>query len=148
MFDSLISGQHRELEIPIAGNARSLCSLKIRLGDALKWLADQFTVSGNEAFKSYAEIKPQLRFGISATGLVIQLRRTGLNQPDAADDTDHPLNLDVETIKRMIALANDPSQPLGARARFADTVKREFELRRDEPELQNIAFNSAESFIT
>jgi len=41
LFDDLIGGTPA-LEIPLEGNGKSLCSLPIRISDALKWLADQF----------------------------------------------------------------------------------------------------------
>ena len=42
LFDDLIGGT-TALEVPLEGNGKSLCSLRIRISDALKWLADQFT---------------------------------------------------------------------------------------------------------
>ena len=40
LFDDLIGGTPA-LEVPLEGNGKSLCSLHIRISDALKWLADQ-----------------------------------------------------------------------------------------------------------
>ena len=40
VFDDLIGGTPA-LEVPLEGNGKSLCSLHIRISDALKWLADQ-----------------------------------------------------------------------------------------------------------
>jgi len=135
-FDSLISGQQRELAIPLAGNARSLCSLKIRVGDALKWLADQFTSHGNEAFKPYAELKPRLRFYSNACGLVVQVKPPRLILQQSTDEPERPLNLDAATIRRMIALSNDPNQTEDVRKRFAATVERELVLRSNDPALK------------
>ncbi len=41
LFDDLLGGT-TALEVPLEGNGKSLCSLRIRISDALKWLADQF----------------------------------------------------------------------------------------------------------
>jgi hypothetical protein len=41
LFDDLKGGTPA-LEVPLEGNGKSLCSLRIRISDALKWLADQF----------------------------------------------------------------------------------------------------------
>ena len=41
LFDDLLNDAP-PIEIPLEGNAKSLCSLKIRICDALKWLADGF----------------------------------------------------------------------------------------------------------
>ena len=43
LFDDLLGGTP-SVEVPLEGNGKSLCSLRIRISDALKWLADQ--VSG------------------------------------------------------------------------------------------------------
>ena len=49
------------LEVPLEGNGKSLCSLRIRISDALKWLADRFR-SGDHAMEPYARLKGRLRF--------------------------------------------------------------------------------------
>ena len=41
LFDELLDGS-MALEVPLEGNGKSLCSLRIRISDALKWLADRF----------------------------------------------------------------------------------------------------------
>ncbi len=41
LFDDLLGGT-TSVEVPLEGNGKSLCSLCIRISDALKWLADQF----------------------------------------------------------------------------------------------------------
>ena len=43
LFDELIEGSVA-LEVPLEGNGKSICSLRIRISDALKWLADRFRV--------------------------------------------------------------------------------------------------------
>ena len=45
LFDELIDGSVA-LEVPLEGNGKSLCSLRIRISDALKWLADRFRAGG------------------------------------------------------------------------------------------------------
>jgi hypothetical protein len=139
-FDSLISGEQRELTIPLAGNARSLCSLKIRVGDALKWLADQFTSHGNPAFKPYAELKPLLRFVGSECRLVVQVKPPRLISHQSTHEPERPINLDAATIRRMIALSNDPNQTEDVRKRFAATVERELLLRSNDPALAAFSF--------
>ena len=41
------------LEVPLEGNGKSLCSLRIRISDALKWLAGQFR-AGDADMEPYA----------------------------------------------------------------------------------------------
>jgi hypothetical protein len=125
VFDAFISGQQSELEIPVAGNARSLHSLKIRIGDALKWLADQFHVVGNIAYLPYADIKPRLRFGIGQRGLTIALRR---NEKTKSTDQHQPLNLDEDTLKRLSAMSQDLNYTPAERKMFAETVRQELGL--------------------
>ncbi len=122
VFDSFITGERREQEIPLAGNARSLQSLKIRIGDAIKFLADQFSLTGNEVFKPYAELKPMLAFGSGETGLIVKLRRRdALVQPEDYK----PLNLDSETVNRLIAMSQDMKYILADRLLFAETANAE-----------------------
>jgi len=45
LFDELIDGS-MALEVPLEGNGKSLCSLGIRISDALKWLAERFRAGG------------------------------------------------------------------------------------------------------
>jgi hypothetical protein len=134
LFDSFITGEQREQEIPLAGNASSIHSLKIRIGDALKYLADQFALAGNAAFKPYAELKPMLCFGIGQRGLVIKLRpRLGAVAPEDYK----PLNLDAETLKRLTAMAQETKYTLADRLLFAETV-------RVERKVQNPKFYDSE----
>jgi hypothetical protein len=121
------SGQQREQEIPLAGNARSLQSLKIRIGDALKWLADQFNQSGNVAYKPYAELKPKLRFGIGERGLIIRLPQCPSVVPPERYKF---LNLDADTLKRLSAMSQDPQYTPEHRQIFAETVRHEMATRQ------------------
>lgn len=124
LFDSLINGESERL-VPLAGNARSICSLKVRIGDALKWLADQFVLAHNTAYKAYAELKPRLRFGTSESGLIIRVRPAS---PLLAQTSEYePLNLDTATLERLTAMANDPKYSLAEREKFAALVRREKE---------------------
>ena len=126
VFDSFITAERREYEIPLAGNARSLCSLKIRIGDALKYLADQFALTGNVAYKNYAELKSMLVFAGGENGLVLKLRRrAALVQPEDYK----PLNLDAETVNRLIAMSQDQQYSLADRLLFAETVRVEREVQ-------------------
>ena len=60
LFDDLIGGT-TALEVPPEGNGKSLCSLRIRISDALKWLADQFR-AGNASMEPYARLKGRIRY--------------------------------------------------------------------------------------
>ena len=73
LFDELLKGETC-IEVPLEGNAKSLCSLKIRICDALKWLADQFR-AGNPSMEPYARLKHQLRFSTHGAALRIHLKR-------------------------------------------------------------------------
>ncbi|SVC75158.1 uncharacterized protein METZ01_LOCUS328012, partial [marine metagenome] len=57
------------------GNAKSLCSLKVRICDALKWLADGFHKRHNPSMKPYALLKPQMRYEAQGDSLIVQLRK-------------------------------------------------------------------------
>ena len=73
LFDDLIGGTPA-LEVPLEGNGKSLCSLRIRISDALKWLADQFR-AGNPSMEPYARLKRQLRYSTHGAALRIHLKR-------------------------------------------------------------------------
>ena len=60
VFDDLIGGTPA-LEVPLEGNGKSLCSLRIRISDALKWLADQFR-AGNPSMEPHALLKRRIRY--------------------------------------------------------------------------------------
>ena len=97
----------------------------MRLGDALKWLADQFALAQNAAFRAYAELKPKLRFGASERGLIIRVRRVpALIMPP---DDYKPLNLDAAALERLIAMSRDEKYSPVERERFARLVKLEVE---------------------
>ena len=74
VFDDLLDGAP-SLEVPLEGNAKSLCSLKIRICDALKWLADGFHKRHNPSMKPYALLKPQMRYEAHADALILHLRK-------------------------------------------------------------------------
>ena len=72
LFDDLIGGTPA-LEVPLEGNGKSLCSLRIRISDALKWLADQFP-AGNASMEPYALLKSRLRFTVTDSALRLHKR--------------------------------------------------------------------------
>jgi hypothetical protein len=72
-FDDLIDGT-TALEVPLEGNGKSLCSLRIRISDALKWLADQFK-AGDASMESYARLKRRIRYTATDSALRIHLKR-------------------------------------------------------------------------
>ena len=73
VFDDLIGGT-TALEVPLEGNGKSLCSLRIRISDALKWLADQFR-AGNPSMEPYARLKGRIRYTATDSALRIHLKR-------------------------------------------------------------------------
>ena len=73
LFDELIDGSVA-LEVPLEGNGKSLCSLRIRISDALKWLADRFR-AGDPTMEPYARLKSQLRFKAADSALHLQVRQ-------------------------------------------------------------------------
>ena len=73
LFDELIDGS-MALEVPLEGNGKSLCSLRIRISDALKWLADRFR-SGDHTMEPYARLKGRLRFKAADSALHLQVRQ-------------------------------------------------------------------------
>ena len=79
VFDDLIDGT-TALEVPLEGNGKSLCSLRIRISDALKWLADQFR-AGNPSMEPYARLKGRLRFSATDSALRIHLKRPHAYRP-------------------------------------------------------------------
>lgn len=126
LFDSLADGEPERL-VPLAGNGRSIHSLKVRIGDALKWLADQFTLAHNATFKAYAELKPRLHFGTSERGLIIKVRRAS---PPMSEQCHYkPLNLDTATLERLAAMSRDEKYSPADRAKFAALVQREENLQ-------------------
>jgi len=74
LFDDLLAGAP-PIEIPLEGNAKSLCSLKVRICDALKWLADGFHKHHNPSMKPYARLKPQMRYEAQGDSLIVELRK-------------------------------------------------------------------------
>jgi hypothetical protein len=79
VFDDLIDGT-TALEVPLEGNGKSLCSLRIRISDALKWLADQFR-AGNPSMESYALLKGRIRYTATDSALRIHLKRPHVYRP-------------------------------------------------------------------
>ena len=62
------------LEVPLEGNGKSLCSLRIRISDALKWLADRFR-AGDPTMEPYARLKGRLRYKADDSALHLQVRQ-------------------------------------------------------------------------
>ena len=73
LFDELIDGS-MALEVPLEGNGKSLCSLRIRISDALKWLADRFR-AGDPTMEPYARLKGRLRYKAADSALQLQVRQ-------------------------------------------------------------------------
>ena len=62
------------------GNAKSLCSLKIRICDTLKWLADRFRCC-DSTIEPYARLKGRLRFKAADSALHLQVRQPQAFRP-------------------------------------------------------------------
>ncbi|PCH52573.1 MAG: hypothetical protein COC21_07020 [Verrucomicrobiales bacterium] len=73
MFDDLL-GDTPSVEVPLEGNGKSLCSLHIRISDALKWLADQFK-AGDAAMEPYALLKRRIRYSTHGPALRLHIKR-------------------------------------------------------------------------
>ena len=80
VFDDLIGGCTPALEVPLEGNGKSLCSLRIRISDALKWLADQFR-AGDADMEPYARLKRQLRYSTHGAALRLHVKRAHAYRP-------------------------------------------------------------------
>ena len=74
LFDELIDGSVA-LEVPLEGNGKSLCSLRIRISDALKWLAETAIGLVNSTMEPYARLKGRLRFKVADSALHLQGRQ-------------------------------------------------------------------------
>ena len=79
LFDDLIGGTPA-LEVPLEGNGKSLCSLHIRISDALKWLADQFR-AGNAEMEPYARLKRRIRYSTHGAALRLHIKRPHAYHP-------------------------------------------------------------------
>ena len=79
LFDDLLGGTP-SVEVPLEGNGKSLCSLRIRISDALKWLADQFR-AGNPSMEPYARLKGRLRFTATDSALRLHIKRPDAYRP-------------------------------------------------------------------
>ena len=53
-------------EMPLEGNGKSLCSLKVRISDALKWLGDRS--------EPYAQLKRTLRYETHGDSIFLSFR--------------------------------------------------------------------------
>ena len=65
LFDDLLGGT-TSVEVPLEGNGKSLCSLRIRISDALKWLADRS--------EPYAQLKRALRYESHEDSIFLSFR--------------------------------------------------------------------------
>ncbi|MDB4807918.1 hypothetical protein OAH51_00500 [Verrucomicrobia bacterium] len=79
LFDDLLGGTP-SVEVPLEDNGKSLCSLRIRISDALKWLADQFR-AGNADMEPYALLKRRIRYTATDSALRIHLNRPHAYRP-------------------------------------------------------------------
>ena len=115
LFDELIDGS-MALEVPFEGNGKSLCSLRIRISDALKWLADRFR-SGDSTMEPYARLKGRLRYKAADSALHFQVR-----QPHAFRAIPH---LDPALHARLISALLRPDLNLKTRAKIESILNSE-----------------------
>ena len=108
LFDELIDGS-MALEVPLEGNGKSLCSLRIRISDALKWLADRFR-AGDPNMEPYARLKGRLRYKAADAALQLQVR-----QPHAFRAIPH---LDPALQARLRSVLLRPELNLNTRAKI------------------------------
>ena len=95
--------------MPLESNGKSLCSLKVRISDALKWLADQFR-AGDADMEPYAGLKRQLRYSTHGPAL-----RLHLNRPHAY----HPIpHLDPALHARLVSALQRPDLKPTTRAKI------------------------------
>lgn len=74
LFDELIDG-FMALEVTLEGNGKSLCSLRICITDALKWLTDRFRAGDDPTMEPYARLKGRLRYKAANSALHLQVRQ-------------------------------------------------------------------------
>ena len=102
------------LEVPLEGNGKSLCSLRIRISDALKWLADRFR-AGDPTMEPYARLKGRLRYKAADSALHLQVR-----QPHAFRAIPH---LDPALHARLISALQRPDLKPQTRAKIEKILK-------------------------
>ena len=115
LFDELIDGS-MALEVPLEGNGKSLCSLRIRISDALKWLADRFR-SGDSTMEPYARLKGPLRYEAADSALHLQVR-----QPNAFRAIPH---LDPALQARLVSALQRPDLKPETRAKIESILNSE-----------------------
>ena len=115
LFDELIDGS-MALEVPLKGNGKSLCSLRIRISDALKWLADRFR-SGDSSMEPYARLKGRLRYKAADSALHLQVR-----QPHAFRAIPH---LDPALHARLVSALQRPDLNPETRAKIESILNSE-----------------------
>ena len=113
LFDELIDGS-MALEVPLEGNGKSLCSLRIRISDALKWLADRFR-AGDPSMEPYARLKGRLRYKAADSALRLQVK-----QPHAFRAIPH---LDPALHARLVSALQRPDLNPETRAKIEKIIK-------------------------
>ena len=113
LFDELIHGS-MALEVPLEGNGKSLCSLRIRISNALKWLADRFRAV-DSAMEPYARLKGRLRYKAADSALHLQV-----NQPHVFRAIPH---LDPALHSRLISALQRPDLKHQTRAKIETILK-------------------------
>ena len=102
------------LEVPLEGNGKSLCSLRIRISDALKWLADRFR-AGDPSMEPYARLKGRLRYKAADSALHLQVK-----QPHAFRAIPH---LDPALHARLVSALQRPDLNPETRAKIEKIIK-------------------------
>ena len=104
------------LEVRLKGNGKSLCYLRIRISDALKWLADRFR-SGDSTMEPYARLKGRLRYKAADSALHLQVR-----QPYAFRAIPH---LDPALEARLVSALQRPDLNPETRAKIESNLNSE-----------------------
>ena len=145
IFDELMRDE-QSIEIPLDGNGKSLVSLKVRICDALKYLADGFDLRRDETLKPYADLKRRIRFVAGENHLKLNLRpRSPVFRPVSPNKI-HPaqsktssaigsIKLEPEIIKRLYDVTQDESKDVDFRRKTALILIRDLKERKDDAEL-------------
>lgn len=139
--------------VPLEGNAKSLASLAIRIGDAAKWLADQWRQHNREEFQRYAEVKKRLKIRMEGEGLVLSLRGGPAFSPftpkaQAPQSNCPPLDpkegiFPPDVLARLIAKMRNPDTGAEGRKRSAEFILRDLQERQNVQPLVEAGIDAA-----
>ena len=99
-----------------AAKINYLRSLRIRISDALKWLADQFR-AGNPSMEPYARLKGRLRYSTHGAALRLHLKRAHAYRPIP--------HLDPAIRARLVSALERPGLKPTTRAKIEAALKQQ-----------------------